>query len=152
LGELRSVLDVLRHGDEGPPRAPAVGLDDLAGLAARTTAAGLTVRTEFDGVPRPLPAGVDLAAYRIVQEALTNVARHAGPATATVRVSYGDDEVVVQVDDDGQGPPGFGGVNGGKGLAGMRERVAALGGQFDAGPGPAGGFRVRAQLPAEAGP
>jgi signal transduction histidine kinase len=97
---------------------------------------------------RPLPFAVDVAAFRIVQEALTNVTRHAGPATATVQVSYGDQDLSVQVDDDGRGasPPGTA-PGGGKGILGMRERVAALGGELQAGPRPGGGFRVRARLP-----
>src|SRR6266540_2532093 len=102
LGELRSVLDVLRQVDEASPRAPTAGLASLDDLVARAGAAGLAVRTRVEGEPRPLPAGVDLAAFRIVQEALTNVARHAGPATATVQVTYGERDLTVQVDDDGQ--------------------------------------------------
>jgi len=91
---------------------------------------------------------VDVAAYRIVQEALTNVARHAGPATATVRVVYGEDDLTMQVDDDGSARPGAAQQPAsGNGIAGMRERVAALGGEFDAGPRPEGGFRVRAWFP-----
>ena len=86
LGELRSVLDVLRQGDEAPPRTPASGLAHLERLVAGAEATGLQVRTRVEGTPRPLPAGTDLAAYRIVQESLTNVTRHAGPASATVLV------------------------------------------------------------------
>src|SRR5919197_3101178 len=103
LGELRSVLDILRQGDEMPPRSPAPSLERLDELVSRVRAAGLEVLTKVEGDPRPLPARVDLAAYRIVQEALTNVHRHAGPATATVRVLYGDRDLMVQVDDDGKG-------------------------------------------------
>jgi signal transduction histidine kinase len=147
LGELRSVLDVLRQGEGGPPRAPEPRLDRLDSLLAGAAAGGLQVRTEVEGTVRPLPAGVDLAAYRIVQEALTNVARHAGRAVATVRLAYGRDDLTVQVDDDGDGqadgqPPG-----GGNGIRGMRERAAALGGRLEAGPRPGGGFRVLARLP-----
>jgi signal transduction histidine kinase len=94
-----------------------------------------------------MPASVDLAAYRIVQEALTNVARHADPTTAVVRLSYGEDEITVEVDDGGRHPGGNG--VGGNGIPGMRERVVALGGDFSAGPRPDAGFRVRAQLPLE---
>jgi signal transduction histidine kinase len=90
---------------------------------------------------------VDIAAYRIVQEALTNVARHAGPATASVRLIYGDRHLTVQVDDDGHGPPDHTSAGSGKGIVGMRERVAALGGDLEVGPRPEGGFRVRARLP-----
>src|SRR6266542_944234 len=146
LGELRSVLDVLRQVDEASPRAPTAGLASLDDLVARTAAAGLEVRTRVEGEPRALPAGVDLAAFRIVQEALTNVARHAGPASATVRVAYGDDDLTVQVDDDGRGPGG-GTSGGGNGIPGMRERAAALGGRLRAGPRPGGGFQVLASLP-----
>ncbi len=105
------------------------------------------------GAPRPLPAEVDQAAYRIVQEALTNVTRHAGPARATVHVHFGPGSLAVQVDDDGAGaeadarPPGPG-----LGLVGMRERVSALGGWLQAGPRGQGGFQVRAELPARARP
>src|SRR5215213_3275826 len=154
LGELRSVLDVLRQGDEAPPRTPASGLAHLDRLVAGAEASGLEVRTRVEGTPRPLPAGTDLAAYRIVQESLTNVTRHAGPAAATVLVRYGPGDLTVQVDDDGCGPapPGNGGPTGaanGNGIRGMRERVAALGGELTTGPRPGGGFRVQARLPLE---
>jgi signal transduction histidine kinase len=102
------------------------------------------------GGGRPLPAGVDLAAYRIVQEALTNVVRHAGGARATVRLAHGPAELVVQVDDDGGGVRSASGK--GRGIVGMRERVHALGGTFAAGPRPGRGFRVRARFPLEDGP
>jgi signal transduction histidine kinase len=107
------------------------------------------VRVEVEGMVNGLPPGVDRAAYRIVQEALTNVTRHAGPARATVRISYGERDLVVQVDDDGVGTSASGGVNPGNGILGMRERAAALGGQVQAGPRPDGGFRVRAWLPVD---
>jgi signal transduction histidine kinase len=145
LHELRSVLDILRQGGDAP-RSPTSGLDSLDGLVANAAAAGLEVRIRVEGTPRPLPAGVDLAAFRIVQEALTNVTRHAGPATATVLVAYGDDGLTVQVDDDGKGV-GSGNGRLGNGIRGMRERAAALGGELAAGPRPGGGFRVRARLP-----
>ncbi|HET9289716.1 MAG TPA: sensor histidine kinase, partial [Actinomycetes bacterium] len=146
LGELRSVLDVLRQGDEAPPRAPASGLAQLDSLVAGAGATGLEVRTRVEGTPRPLPAGTDLAAYRIVQESLTNVTRHAGPARASVRIAYGEKDLTVQVDDDGRGPSAANGP-GGNGIRGMRERVVALGGELTTGPRPGGGFRVRARLP-----
>src|SRR6266540_1310639 len=146
LGELRSVLDVLRRGHEGAPRAPQAGLEQLDELVGRAAAAGLSVHVQTDGTNRPLPAGVDLAAYRIVQEALTNVTRHAASTTATVRVVYGNDDLVVEIDDDGRGASSD--PNGsGTGIRGMRERAAALGGELEAGPRPGGGFRVRASLP-----
>jgi signal transduction histidine kinase len=151
LGELRSVLDILRQGDEAPPRAPASGLASLDRLVAGAEATGLPVSTRVEGTPRPLPAGTDLAAFRIVQESLTNVTRHAGPASATVLVRYGDKDLTVQVDDNGKGsePPSAadGSLRPGRGLVGMRERVAALGGELTTGPRPGGGFRVRARLP-----
>jgi signal transduction histidine kinase len=146
LDELRSVLDVLRQGDEAPPRSPASGLAELDSLVAGVSATGLEVRTRVEGVPRPLPAGADLAAYRIVQEALTNVTRHAGPASATVLVRYGQGDLTVQVDDDGRGPSATRSP-GGNGIRGMRERMAALGGELSAGPRPGGGFRVQARFP-----
>jgi signal transduction histidine kinase len=155
LGELRSVLDVLRQGDEAPPRTPASGLAHLDRLVAGAEATGLHVQTRVEGTPTPLPAGTDLAAYRIVQESLTNVTRHAGPASATVLVRYGPEDLTVQVDDDGHGPGAPGGGSGptgtaagnGNGIRGMRERVAALGGELTTGPRPGRGFRVQARLP-----
>jgi signal transduction histidine kinase len=150
LRELRSVLDALRQVDDGePPRAPAPGLARLEDLVTGAKAARLSVRTRVEGTPRPLPVGVDLAAYRIVQEALTNVTRHAGPATVTVRVAYGEQDLEVQVDDDGAGVTAGRTSGGGNGIPGMHERAAALGGELEAGPRPEGGFRVLARLPLE---
>jgi len=155
LAELRSVLGVLREPSGGAPLAPSPGLARLPDLAGSAEAAGLTVHVEHDGEHRPLPAEVDVAAYRIVQEALTNSARHSAGSTATVYVRYRQDDIVVQVDDDGTtngpaaarpGRPGKGG-SGGNGIAGMTERAHALGGSLHAGPRPGGGFRVRALLP-----
>jgi signal transduction histidine kinase len=151
LGELRSVLDVLRRSDDGTaaPRAPTAGLGDVPGLVERTRTAGVDVALEVSGEARPVAAGVDLAAFRIVQEALTNVVRHAGTDGARVRLVYGDDQLTVQVDDEGVGasaPPHEGS---GRGIAGMRERVQALSGTFEAGPRPGRGFRVRARFPIE---
>ena len=152
LDELRSVLDVLRDGSEAASLAPAPGLAaDLDDLVAKAVAAGVEVTVDVEGDRRPLPPSVDRAAFRIAQEALTNVVRHAGGATATVRVTYADDAVTVEVNDDGTGasvavPDGSGGGSG-NGITGMRERAVALGGQLDAGPRAGGGFRVRAWLP-----
>jgi signal transduction histidine kinase len=156
LEELRSVLDVLRAGDVAP-RAPTPTLDDIDQLIERATATGLDVVVEVQGVRRRLPQPVEVAAYRVVQEALTNVVRHAGSAAAVVSLSYGPDAIVVQVDDDGsRSPPngasgsgtaGSGTPGTGSGLLGMRERVAALGGRLDAAARPSGGFRVRAWIP-----
>jgi signal transduction histidine kinase len=147
LSELRSVLSVLRQEDDPAPRSPTPALARLDDLVSQAAAAGLTVRTEIDGPARPLPFSVDAAAYRIVQEALTNVTRHAGQATAVVLVSYTEQDLTVQVDDDGSGPPPDPHAGNGKGIVGMRERAAALGGELQAGPRPGRGFRVRAHLP-----
>ncbi|MGH2661161.1 MAG: sensor histidine kinase [Actinomycetota bacterium] len=147
LTELRSVLEILRQGDEQAPRAPTPTLRQLDDLVSRAAAAGLQVRTETVGEVRPLPFGVDVAAFRIVQEALTNVARHAESGTATVQIAYGERDLTLQVDDDGRGLAAHGTPASGKGILGMRERVATLGGDLEAGPRPEGGFRVRARLP-----
>jgi signal transduction histidine kinase len=151
LEELRRLLGVLRQ--EGEPQgdlAPVPGLADLDALLAEVAKAGLGVRLRVEGTPSPLPAGVDLSAYRIVQEALTNVVKHAGPARAQVVVGYRDHEVTVEVTDDGRGavpPASDGRVGSGHGLIGMRERVQAFGGDLQVGPRPGGGFRVAARLP-----
>jgi signal transduction histidine kinase len=147
LGELRSVLDILRQQNQQAPRSTMSTLVRLDALLAQAHAAGLQVRSHIQGQVREVPGDVDMAAFRIVQEALTNVTRHAGPATATVRVAYGDQDLTVEVDDDGHGPGVRNRADGGMGLLGMWERVAALGGELQAGPRPGGGFRVRARLP-----
>jgi signal transduction histidine kinase len=148
LGELRSVLEALRA--DGPaPLTPTAGLARLNEVVSGAAAAGLRVETAVEGEAEPLSAAVDLAAFRIVQEAVTNVIRHADTAHAAVRLSYAPEALIVEVSDEGRG----GGVNGhGNGLAGMAERAAALGGTLDAGPRPGGGFRVRARLPRDDGP
>jgi signal transduction histidine kinase len=148
LTEVRSVLGVLRQVDESAPRAPTAGLARLDDLLSRTRVAGITVLLRTTGEPRPLPAGVDLAAFRIIQESLTNVTRHAGPGvTADVTLAYEDGHLLIEVRDDGRGAPGDL-PNGGNGIPGMRERVAALGGEIATGPRTdAAGFRVRARLP-----
>jgi signal transduction histidine kinase len=145
LREMRTTLGVLRGVDEPPPHHPVAGLARLEELVTHTRAAGLPVDVEVRGTARELPTRVDLAAYRIVQEALTNARKHAGPAHVTVHVGYHDDSVSVSVDDDGVGPAGD--LDGGDGLAGMRERVAALGGTLHAGFRSGGGFSVSAFLP-----
>jgi signal transduction histidine kinase len=151
LKELRRLLGVLRQADEPQgDLAPVPGLADLEGLLAEVGKAGLAVRLRVNGTRPPLPAGVDLSAYRIVQEALTNVVKHAGSARAQVTIGYRDLEVTVEIIDDGRGavtPAGDGGAGTGQGLIGMRERVAAFGGDLEVGPGPDGGFRVAARLP-----
>jgi signal transduction histidine kinase len=153
LTELRSVLDILRQEGEPAARSPIWSLARLEDLVSQAAAAGLVVKTETDGAVRPLPFAVDVAAFRIVQEALTNVSRHAGPATATVRISYGDRDLTVQVDDDGRGAsPQASAPGSGQGIVGMRERATALGGDLQAEPRPDGGFRVRARLPLDGAP
>jgi len=149
LGELRSVLGVLRADGTDLPLVPSPGLNRLGELAAHARAAGITVRLEQDGTSRPVPAGVETAAYRIVQEALTNTVRHSGGSTATVYLRYDADALTIAVEDDGRAvhPPREVSREG-NGVAGMAERARALGGTLDAGPGPGGGFRVLARLPA----
>jgi signal transduction histidine kinase len=144
LREMRSTLGVLRGVDEEPPHQPVAGLARLDELVEATRAAGLPVTVEIGGEPRELPPSVDTAAYRIVQEALTNARKHAGPARASVLLTYTEDGITMRIDDDGSGPSGSG--DGGNGLPGMRERAAALGGTLTAGPRPGGGFRVDAHL------
>lgn len=144
LHEMRSTLGVLRGVDEEPPHQPVAGLARLADLVAATREAGLPVEVSISGEPRELPPSVDTAAYRIMQEALTNARKHAGPAQASVLLTYTEDGVSMRIDDDGAGP--LGSSDGGNGLPGMRERAAALGGTLTAGPRPGGGFRVDAHL------
>src|SRR5215216_4956299 len=134
LTELRSVLDILRRSDEQPPRSPVPSLQRLDSLVSQSQAAGLEIRTEIVGEAREIPFGVDVAAYRILQEALTNVSRHAGGATASVRITYGEHDLTVQVDDDGRGTGRQTRPASGKGIVGMRERAAALGGDLVARP------------------
>jgi signal transduction histidine kinase len=149
LRELRAILNVLRQADDADPTQPTPGTAQLETLIDGARRAGLETTYTVTGDPVPLPAAVDLAAYRIVQESLTNTIRHAGPATAAVSLAYHHDELRIDVTDIGHGqPPGeAAGHGGGHGLAGMRERAAAVGGTVEAGPGPGGGFRVAARLP-----
>ncbi|MET8044473.1 sensor histidine kinase [Micromonospora sp. NPDC005215] len=150
LDELRVTLGAVRRGAE---REPVPGLARLPALRDRLAGAGLAVEVRVVGAPRELPAALDLAAYRLVQEALTNVLRHAGVANAQVTVDYRADEVTVEVTDRGAGARAAGtdpaDDESGHGLAGMRERVTALGGWLTTGPHAGGGFRVYARLPAE---
>jgi signal transduction histidine kinase len=148
LGEVRQVLEGLRTPGEAP-RAPAPGLDRLPELVAQAADAGLTV--EVEGTPPKLPPGADLAAFRIVQEALTNVVRHSGSRQARVRISSGGGVLRLRIDDDGPATGADAGGSG-NGLAGMRERAAALGGTIEAGRRVDGGFRVLAVLPLRAPP
>ena len=163
MQELRAALGVLRQGG-GSARAPVPGLAELGELVAGVSAAGPKVQLTIEGEPAELPPAVDLAAYRVVQESLTNVVKHAGPAATTVRIAYQPSQLVVEITNDGPGSgianidPGSGitnadpgggvaGVDPGSGIAGMRERVVAAGGELVAGPRPGGGFQVTARLP-----
>jgi len=148
LREMRSVLGTLRQADEQAPRAPAPGLARLDELIAKMRSAGLEVEVAVAGERRALPTAVDLAAYRIVQEALTNVTRHSGGAATRVRLRYGAAELLVEVANERGRVPAAGPVEEGNGIVGMRERAEGLGGEFSAEPR-AGGFLVRARLPLE---
>ncbi|MGH9248406.1 MAG: sensor histidine kinase, partial [Acidimicrobiales bacterium] len=151
LAEMRRLVTVLRAEDEAEPElAPAAGLHDVHQLVAEVAAAGVTVEVHTEGDLASVPDGVSLAAYRIVQEALTNVVQHASPAQAHVSVRIGDGKVVLEVTDDGttgavarETAP----ASGGHGTIGMRERAALYGGELTAGPRPEGGWRVAVRLP-----
>ncbi|MFG2400348.1 sensor histidine kinase [Streptomyces lydicus] len=152
LSGLRRTLGSLRQADRGAtaseqsPLAPSPGLVDIERLAAATAGAGVRVDVRCSGEQRPVPADIDLSAYRIVQEALTNVVRHADTGRCWVAIDYGDEELSLEVVDDGRGATGHGSDHG-FGLIGMRERVGLLGGHLSIGPRPEGGFRVTARLP-----
>jgi signal transduction histidine kinase len=151
LSELRAVLGVLREeGPDGAPRSPSPGLAGLDDLLASVRSAELEVRLTVEGEPRSLPADADIAAYRIVQESLTNVRKHSAARSASVRVVYEPAGVCVKVEDPGspRSAPAAGSRVSGNGIRGMAERVVELDGTFDAGPSAAGGFRVTAWLPA----
>ena len=147
LVELRSLIEVLREGDGPAPRHPAAGLAALDDLVERTRYAGLDLTTHVAGTPQPLPAGVDLAAYRVVQEAVTNVVRHSGADRAEVEVTHEPGSLVVSVDDDGDGIGDVGALSEGNGIRGMRERAASLGGEVRLERSPLGGLRVVASFP-----
>jgi signal transduction histidine kinase len=148
LAEMRRSLGVLRREGWEATLEPQPGMDDLGGLLDQAREGGLTVEVVLEGEPRALPQGVDLSAYRIVQEALTNTIKHAGPVRTRITVRYGERELELEVSDDGPGPSANGVERAsGHGLVGMRERVASYGGELRAGPGPEGGFVVRASLP-----
>jgi signal transduction histidine kinase len=146
LVELRATLGVLRQVDEREPRAPSPGLAQLEGVIDDARSAGIAVELSIEGAVRALPAGVDLAAYRIVQESLTNVVRHARAASTRIGIAYRSRELLIDVQDDGVGD-GRSPRSAGSGLLGMRERAAALGGDVQAGPVAGGGFLVHARLP-----
>jgi signal transduction histidine kinase len=147
LRELRLLLSAVRPGHGSDPTHPQPGLGQLAELTEPLRAAGLEVVVSSEGEAGELPAGVELSAYRIVQEALTNTLRHAGASRAEVRIGYDSAAVEVEVRDDGRGAAA--GDAGGHGLVGMRERASMLGGSLEAGPHPDGGYRVHATLPLE---
>ncbi|MFE7129604.1 sensor histidine kinase [Streptomyces sp. NPDC057638] len=159
LAEMRRLLGVLRTGDdpESGEYVPQPDVGQIEELVEQVRKAGLTVDFKIEGTPRPLPSGVELTAYRIVQEALTNTRKHGGPEVgASVRLVYFDDGLGLLVEDDGRGAPRDvyedGGADGqGHGLIGMRERVGMVGGTLDAGPRPGGGFRISALLPLKTG-
>ena len=147
LGEMRGSLGVLRREGEAATLEPQSGLGDLGGLVEQARAGGLEVEIVVEGERRPLPQRVDLSAYRIVQEALTNTIKHAGQVRTQIMVRYAERKLELEVSDDGPGPSTNGAERSGHGLVGMRERVASLGGELHTGPGPEGGFVVRASLP-----
>jgi signal transduction histidine kinase len=151
LRELRTILQVLRQADGGSPAVPVPDLRAIAALVEATSAAGTPTTLRLAEPPVPLPPPVMLAVYRIVQESLTNVVRHAGRVAATVDLRQDGGYVHVDVVNDGGSAPAAFSDGAGAGLAGMRERAAALGGALDAGPRPGGGFAVRARLPVAAG-
>lgn len=148
LRELKATVGLLRQADEGEaPLAPSPGLGQLSELAESCASAGLDVRVALEGTARPLTPGVDLTAYRIVQEALTNVTRHAAARTAQVRLRFGRDRLTITVTDDGTAAPSASGDGRGFGLIGMRERAQSVGGALQAGHRPEGGFQVTTRLP-----
>ena len=138
---------MLRDPDEEPGRSPQPGIGELDALAASVRAAGLQVNLVIGGDHAGVPAAVDVSVYRIVQEALTNILKHAGRACADVTIGCADEAVTIEITDNGTGVPGSQTPAGGHGLAGMRERVAVFGGELHAGPRPGGGFAVVARLP-----
>ncbi len=145
LAEMRRMVGVLRRPEEAPALAPQPSLEHLDRLVESAREAGLPVDLRVKGEAVQLPAGVDLTAYRLVQEGLTNALKHAEATRAEVLVNYGDGQIEVVVSDDGRGAGG--GDGSGHGLVGMRERVSVYGGELDAGPRPEGGYRLRARLP-----
>jgi signal transduction histidine kinase len=153
LDEMRRMLSVLRQAEtDGPPEAPRAPADGLAGLdrlITRVGHAGVHVDLEISGQRADLPASVDLSAFRIIQEALTNVVKHAATPDCRVRLDYREQELSLEILDEGQAP---GPAGAGHGLIGMRERVHLCGGEFSAGPRPGRGFRVAATLPLKPGP
>ncbi len=154
FAEMRRLVGVLRDDDEAAALAPQPTVGEIPALLARLASAGLDVDLEMEGTRRQAAAGVELSAYRIVQEALTNTLKHSGAGHATVRLSWSQDHLDIEISDDGPVagtpvPPPVRADSGGRGLVGMRERVMMFGGELEAGPGPHGGYRVTARLPLE---
>jgi signal transduction histidine kinase len=145
MDELRRLFGVLRSPEDRPPLSPQPGLDQLPRLVERTRSAGLSVGVDVQGEPLDLPPGLDLTAYRIIQESLTNVIKHAGPTNARVQLHYATSRLEIRIEDDGPGRRD--GAGGGHGLVGMEERVAVYGGTLTAGDQPGGGFAVTATIP-----
>ena len=150
LAEMRRVVGVLRRPEEAPALAPQPSLEQIERLVEQTRDAGLPVDLRIEGEPVPLPAGLDLTAYRLVQEGLTNTLKHAGAATASVRIHFGPGRLELEVADDGLGGNGKRGT--GHGLIGMRERVDLYGGALESGPRPEGGWLLCARFPLETSP
>jgi signal transduction histidine kinase len=146
--ELRATLEALRNDDNPDGKSPPHGLDHVPELVQRARTAGLDAKLTIEGHRNGVPAAVDRTAYRIVQESLTNIARHAAAATASIRIDYRPDALVIRVDDDGRATPDTAPAPG-VGLLGMRERVTALGGRLRAAPRSEGGFTVHAELPVD---
>jgi signal transduction histidine kinase len=145
---MRRLVGVLRRPEDAPALVPQPSLEHVARLVEQTRDAGLDCELRIEGDATPLPQGIDLTAYRLVQEGLTNALKHANATKAEVVVRYDGDGVEVVVSDDGAGDGN--GDGGGHGLVGMRERVAVCGGRLEAGPRPSGGFELRARLPVTA--
>jgi len=150
LAEMRRLLGVLRQTDEERALAPRPSLARIDELVTRLSGTGLPVHVTVEGTPVELPPGIDVSAYRIVQEALTNALKHAGPAHAQVTVRYTSDDLELEVSDDGAGTDNGGGS--GHGLAGLRERVAVYGGELESGVLAEGGYALRARLPLRSAP
>jgi signal transduction histidine kinase len=150
LSDMRRLLGILRQSEAVDGFAPQPGIANLDLLLAKLRETGLDVDLEVVGDAHPLPPGVDLSAFRIIQEALTNTLKYAGPVHVQVVVRFTDDAVELEIADDGSGAPNAGSGEG-HGLVGMSERVALYGGELEAGPAPSGGFLVRARLPLDGG-
>jgi signal transduction histidine kinase len=145
MSEMQLTLELMRSESAETERKPQPGLHDLGPLLERARSAGVAVELSVRGEERPLPAGVELSAYRIVQEALTNVIKHSGSDRASVQLRYGDHGLELEIVDHGNGAPAV--ASTGHGLVGMRERVSLFGGTLDAGPANGRGYRVVAKLP-----